>query len=130
MGNNPGQEWLRGLEEIEHAIGACLLTLDHREARVTELFRDTSRSIRDVPRLLDSQSHATGWAERLTTANAHAEQAESVLSEVKVDWDRWREALTTWQRLVEHLPTNSQDTQTVFEAIADVTNHRHHPSGG
>ena len=129
MGNNPGQEWLRGLDEIEHAIGACLSTLDHREARVAELFRDHGRPIRDVTRLLDSQSLATGWAERLATANAYAEQAESLVQEVKVHWDQWREALTTWQRLVEHLPTNSADTQAVFEAIANVTNHGHHPGG-
>ncbi len=130
MGNNPGQDWLRGLDEIEHAIGACLSTLDRREARVTELFPDHGRPIRDVTRLLDSQSHANGWAERLAKANAHAEQAESLVQEVNVDWDRWREALTTWQRLVEHLPANSVDTQVVYEAIADVTNHRHHPGGG
>ena len=129
MGNNPGHEWLRGLDEIEHAIGACLSTLDHREARVAELFPDHGRPIRDVARLLDSQSLATGWAERLAKANAYAEQAESLLQEVKVHWDQWREALTTWQRLVEHLPTNSADTQAVFEAIANVTNHGHHPGG-
>ena len=130
MGNTTSQQWLRSLDEIEQAIGACLATLDHREARISELFRDGGRSNRDVTRLLDSLSHVTGWTERLSAVQSYAVHVESLVSEVKPDWDRWSQALTTWQRLVEQLPTSRADSEAVFRAIADVTNRGHHPSGG
>ena len=105
-------EWLGTLARVEEAIGGCLAKLDRYERAFGHTYaealapRVALKDFTNDPRLQSVEHH---WAERLSTAQAAADEVELLLNEQQGLWGRWLDSYNGWKASVQRMPGDSPE---------------------
>jgi hypothetical protein len=93
----PQSGWWQTLAEMEHAIDACLVTLQKYEDGFREVLKSSSGSTA----LLAIPKDDDGWNSRLETAQKHANTVEELLREQETIWTQWKTQYESWRHSLE-----------------------------
>ena len=109
MAESRPHSWNQTLSDVEQAIQSCLTSLSRYEAAFASVLMEPKpgpgEAVTLNPVAAPISETMPGYAEALRSAA----EAEHLLEEQELLWQRWQEVYNTWKRSIEHPVFSSRE---------------------